>query len=292
MRALLGFVTVCCGGLLAFSYAGAWHPAGDSFAVFRLWIAAGLLLLGFFSLVSRARIIGFTAVISALISAGAIVPMFMGAPANLSGEIDADVVVYSKNTLGGRGDDVAIVADIRASGADIVLLQELSETRSDFVGQMRDTLGYSHICRFSDWSGIGVISRWPIEETYCSPHRSFAAAYVVGPDGPFWAVSTHLVWPFPYGQWRFLDEAMPFLESVSGPAVVGGDFNMPPWGASVRRIGRATGTSLIGPVRTTLWVRKVPLQIDNFLSNGTGQVIVRPQFGSDHFGVVARIIWP
>ncbi|MEJ6391701.1 endonuclease/exonuclease/phosphatase family protein [Gymnodinialimonas sp. 2305UL16-5] len=271
------------------SYLGGLHPAGDSLAVFRLWIAGGVLGLGVLLLALRLRRFGWGAILCAAIAA---VPILaMGVEPQAAQAAAPSVAVYTKNTLGGRGDNAAILADIRASGADIVLLQELSATRGGFLAGLRATHPYQHECRFSDWSGMAVLSRWPLSAPYCSPHRSFAAALVEAPGGTFWAVSTHLVWPYPHGQAAVLDQAMPFLEQIEGRTVVAGDFNMVPWGHSVRRIARATGTDRIGALYETLSVRGVPLSIDHVFTDGTGTVVRRPRFGSDHYGLLARIHW-
>ena len=136
------------------------------------------------------------------------------------------------------------------------------------------------------------MSRWPLSQGYCSPHRTVAAARVAHPDGPLWAVSVHLVWPYPHEQAEMLDRALPFLQGIEGRAVVAGDFNMVPWGQSVRRIARATGTERVGPLFHTIEVEGFPLAIDHVYSNGRGTVARRPLLGSDHAGLVARLSWP
>ena len=291
MRLFRSFVRLCAVvGLMTLlaSYLGAIHPVGDSLAVFRIWIAGGVALAGLILLLVSARRAGAIALVAAGLAAGPIAAMVYASAGDIP---PAPVTIYTKNTLGGWGDDAAMIADMEASGADVILLQELSQTRSDFSGALAASHPHQHICRFSDRSGMAVISRWPILETYCSPHRSFAAAQLDAPDGPVWAVSTHLVWPYPRAQTRFLGEALPFLDGLDGRVIVAGDFNMVPWGHSVRQIAEATGTDRIGPLLTTFELRNVPFQIDHVLTNGTGMVERRPLFGSDHHGLVARIGW-
>lgn len=94
---------MCCAALLAFSYAGAWHPAGDSFAVFRLWIAAGLAALGIVTIALRAYKTGLFAVLGAVISAGAIVPLFFPLDGDRADDPLANVIVYSKIHRGAEG---------------------------------------------------------------------------------------------------------------------------------------------------------------------------------------------
>ncbi len=291
MRLLRGFVRLCAvlGGLtLLASYLGAVHPVGDSLAVFRAWIAGGVAVAGLLALMLSVKRAGWTAILFALVAGGPIAAMVYGPNSETP---SGAVTVYTKNTLGGWGDDGAITADILQTGADIVLLQELSRTRSDFGAALLESHPHQHVCRFSDRSGMAVMTRWPLLETYCSPHRSFAAARVDAPGGPVWAVSTHLVWPYPHAQASHLEEALPFLESVEGRVIVAGDFNMVPWGHSVRQIAETTGTERIGPLFTTIEVRDVPFQIDHVLTNGEGMVERRPLLGSDHYGLVAQIGW-
>ena len=250
VRILLALALVA---LLA-STLGRLHPLGDSLAVFRLWIAGGVGGLAVVALVCRSRPVGGAGLVAAALAAGPILADFAG-NSTLSADLSGNsLLVYSKNTLGGRGDDAAIVADILRMEADLVFLQEVSVTRSDYGGALAETHPHQHLCRFSDGTGIAVLSRWPLSQPYCSPQRSFAAARVAAPFGEVWAISTHLMWPYPYGQSTGLDAAMPFLDSIAGPVIVAGDFNMVPWGHSVRRIARATGTQVVSPLMTTLVV--------------------------------------
>lgn len=201
------------------------------------------------------------------------------------------VRIYAKNTLYGLGDEAAMARDIQASQADVVLLQELrSGTR--LITELGQSHPHQHICQFTEWTGTAVFSRWPLEETWCSETRSFAAARVLGPEGAFWAVSTHLIWPYPYDQRRALDPELPFLSSLNGPVIVGGDFNMAPWGQAVRDISEATGTNQIGPSRITIRPYGIPLSIDHIYATGEGATNLRPLFGSDHHGLLAVINLP
>lgn len=292
MRIFRGFVRLCAilgAVMLLGSYLGAVHPLGDSLAVFRVWIAGGVAGAGLVLLLVGSRKVGWATTIFAAV---ALAPIFSALSTATAAPEASSLTIYTKNVLGGWGDNDAIIADILASEADIVMLQEMSTRRGDFVGALRETHPHRHLCRFSDWSGMAVLSRWPLEEGYCSPYRSFAAARVAHPDGPIWAVSTHLVWPYPHEQAVALDYALPFLNTIEGRAVVAGDFNMAPWGHSVGQIASATGTRRIGQVFTTIEVRNLPMTIDHVLTDGLGTTERRPRFGSDHYGIVAHIGWP
>lgn len=270
-------------------YLGAVHPLGDSLAVFRLWSALGVLAAA----VGLAALNTKIAAVLALSSFAAAAPILQDMWRATTAPEEVDVRVYSKNILGGRGDADALVADIHATGSDIVFLQEVSRTRNPVRDGLARSHPYQHTCDFSGWSGISILSRWPLTDPYCSPHRSIAAAEVETPFGSLWAASVHLVWPYPYDQASVLARALPELERVDGPVVVAGDFNMVPWGHSVRSLAEVTGTERIGRLYTTLRLRgRIPLQIDHVLTNGAGTTALRPIFGADHHGLSAAIGWP
>lgn len=109
---------VVAGGLvLAVSYAGDLHGLGDSLAVFRLWIALGLVIASVFALLLGARQLGFVGLFG---TTAAVIPIVLMVFGDTKNGLQSDISVYSKNTLGGRGSDADLVADILASQADIV----------------------------------------------------------------------------------------------------------------------------------------------------------------------------
>ena len=181
------------------------------------------------------------------------------------------------------------MTDIRDSDPDILLLQELNATRGVLLDGLENSHPHRHICQFNEWSGIAILSRWPLTDPHCSVHRTLAAARVVSPEGPIWAISTHLLWPFPFDQRHAIDHELDFLRGLDGPVIVGGDFNMAPWGQTVRDITEATGTQRIGPLHITIAPRGIPLSIDHILTTGEGTTTRRPRFGSDHCGLLAEI---
>jgi len=74
--------------------------------------------------------------------------------------------------------------------------------------------------------------------------------------------------------------------------LIAGDFNMVPWGSSVRSIAKAAESERIGGYVTTFpaFGGLAPLAIDHVLipKGGQGQIETRPLLGSDHLGLVAR----
>lgn len=278
--------SIALGLALLAGYLGALHPIGDSFALFRPHVAMALMLAGaVLALLQAWRAAG----LSLLLALVAGLPVMGLALPPRGPDASPQLTVYAKNLLFGRGDTPALLADIRASGADVILLQELNSEGGFVLSALSDSHPHRHICQFSPRSGIAVLSRWPLSDPHCSVHRTLAAARVATTEGPVWAVSTHLQWPYPASQRHALDHEMDFLRSLEGHVVIGGDFNMAPWGRSVRDMARATGAALLEPIHVTIRPRGVPLSIDHVLTTGTGITVRRPRLGSDHYGLVARI---
>ena len=279
-------VAALCGAVLLAGFGGALHPALDSLALLRIPAAIGCLV--FTLALARPRAL-------VLLAAGlsASVLIVLGAARIMAGPEGLGIRVYQKNLWAGNVASRALVADIRQSGADLVMLQEVSDRNFPLLALLEDDYPHQHFCRFSAWSGMAVLSRFPaIGEGICSDGRGMAGLRVEGPDGPFWALSIHLHWPWPHGQARQVERLLPQLQALDGPVIIGGDFNMVPWGQSVRSIAAATGTGRVGQRLPTIFPYGAPLPIDMVYAPTPGRIDRRPQFGSDHYGVVARLAFP
>jgi len=275
--------------VLSGSYLGALHPLGDSLAVFRVGIAVVLGGTGVVAVLFRQWATGavaLSAAAAALVHVASFSP-FHSPPV----PSDPDIIVYSKNLAAGRVDWVALGVDIESSGADVVVLQEVTQATAEALPVLLPDHPHQHICNFAGWGAMAVASRWPLSQAGCTRQRSLAHAVVDAPGGSVWVASVHQVWPYPHGQAVLLPDILAAVEAVSGRMVIAGDFNMVPWGNSVRRIARAGGLCRIGPVESTREVRNVGLSIDHVLTDGWGTTDLRARLRSDHFGLVAWIAW-
>ncbi|WP_116081903.1 endonuclease/exonuclease/phosphatase family protein [Tropicimonas sp. IMCC34011] len=283
MALIWTFVAGLGGLALAGSFLGALHPAGDSLAVFRLWIAGALalwLLLG--------TSLGLCRWTWLILPAVAILPVLWAYSAPEGG---GERTIYQKNMLFRPKDLGPIEADIRSVGADIVMLQEVSDANQPILGALSDMLPSQTFCPGPSVGGVAVLSRWPkIEGTeVCA--SGVAAMRVRSPDGPLWIVSVHLSWPWPRAQAaqvRILEDRLRMLD---GPVVMAGDFNMVRWSSAVRRLARASRTAPAGRARGSFrLVDTVPIAIDNVLipKGEHGASELRGLFGSDHKGLVVR----
>lgn len=271
---------VCLLLALLFGFAGGWHPAFDSLSLLRLPLAVLCLLVLVFPMGVRLRLMLASAV---MLGAGTTVPMFFGTD-------DADDLrIYSKNMWFRNAQLAALAGDIRESDADVVALQEVSRPNRVMMAALRDVYPHQHICTFSGWNGVAVLSRTPILQTRCSDRRALAAVQLDSGQGPVWVASVHLSWPFPYGNATSARSAIEVLAALDGPVVMAGDFNIFPWANSVKGMQQAAGLQVAQPVRPTYDLRGVPLLLDHVHAPGGGTAQYRDLIGSDHLGVLADV---
>lgn len=279
-RWVLGLCALCMALAVFAGFAGGLHPVFDTLSLVRLPLAGACLLVMVFPMARRLRLTLVAAAMAGLITT---VPLFVGGAGN------ADMRVYSKNLWAGNRDVPALAADIRASGADVVMLQEVSRHNDALLTSLAPDFPHQHLCRFSGWSGNAVLSRQPISDTACSERRGAAAAQVITDGGPVWAVSVHLAWPFPYSNARTADQVTDVVAGLEGPVVLAGDFNIFPWAESVRQIQGAAALQAAQPIRPTFNLGGVPLLLDHVHAPGGGKASYRPLLGSDHRGVLADV---
>ncbi|WP_245510621.1 endonuclease/exonuclease/phosphatase family protein [Antarcticimicrobium sediminis] len=290
-------------------YGGALHPAGDSLAVFRVPLAglAGLMLV----LLRRPRrrvLLGLAVVVLALVprfwaqvsgvGIGSVAATALAAgqaPGQLTGQAAerAVLTIYQKNLLFNRPDPKPLVADIRARSPDIVTLQEVDGRNRAVLEALQQDFPYQQYCDYRAVGGTAVLSRWPAVPGSALCAYGLSALQVETPGGPVWAVALHLRWPWPYGQAEQLDGLEPVLRTLSGPKVIGGDFNSVAWSHAVTRVARASGTRRVGreAVSFALPYGGFGVGIDHVLASGaqSGTIQILERLGSDHRGVLARV---
>ena len=282
LRVILCISAAALLAALLASYGGRLHPLGDSLAVFRPAMALLLALIAFaFRCWWRIALLA-----SALFAAAPILWLMrpQSAPA-------PSVTVYQKNLLFRRDDPAELLAELRASNADVILLEEVSTANLPIPEALRDRYRFQIICPAHSVGAVAILSVHPMSDEYCREGAGFTMARIAHPAGAFTAVAVHLHWPYPFGQEPQVNNILADLAGAARPMIIGGDFNMVPWTGAPRRIARATDTHNAGPVFPTLFVKGYPLPIDHVLVDAGLQAAVerRPRLGSDHYGVLARI---
>jgi len=288
-RRILFVLSALVVGLLAASYLGMVHGLGDSLAVIRPGLAAvAVVMAGLLWVAGRRR--ASLIVLAAGLVAG--VPVIRSSLPAQTGD-NAAYAVYQKNLSFRLADPAPVIADIAGHAPDFVTLQEVTDRTRAVMAGLAAELPSQHLCPFAAVGGVAVLSRWPMiaGTARCAEDDGLAAMQVATPDGPVWIVSIHLHWPFPYRQSQQLGRLIPMLEAMTGPIVIGGDFNMVPWSHMLRLVAQVTQSERAGSVTYTLpmaggWVA---LPIDHVLvprGRGPTHAWRQPLLGSDHHGVL------
>ena len=281
MRRFLLLIALLSALLIAGSFAGGIHRSFDVLAMVRPALCLGCAL-GIIA--AKQSLLRFT-FFAIFLAAFASVLLFF-----LPQKPGGDFRVYTKNLWFANNQLPVLVKDIKQANVDAVMLQEVSDQNRHVLDLLRDEFPHQHLCRFSNWSGVAVVSkRRHISKPKCSTSRALAAVLTESNGETLWLVSAHIPWPWPWDSSRNEIAAEELLRSLDGKVVVAGDFNIFPWTSRVERITAITKTEVAGPARFTLTYRNIPLPIDFVLSPNGGSIEKRPLLGSDHAGLVADL---
>lgn len=283
------------GGLLvAASFLGAVHPVFDSLAVFRGLFAAGTALCAvLLALLGRYRGASVAALLPVL-ACLSLAPHWFGNRAAPDG-----LVLYQKNLWFRNPVTSDVIEDIREVGPDFVTLQEVAARNETILEDLREDFPTQLRCPFYHVVGdVAVLSKWPAVPgtEVCAERRGMGAITVETPEGRVTVASIHFHWPWPHEQPDQARDLEPVLAGLTAPVIIGGDFNMVRWSATLRRLARVSGTRPLGASQISYTRRPgipIGLSIDNvFATGGTGETALRPLFASDHKGIMARIALP
>ncbi len=281
---------------LALTHLGRWVPLGDAAAVIRphVLVLSAPVIVGLW----LARLRPTMWLVVAAVSASGVSTW-----RDLSGRWDVDArsdfVLYQKNLLWNVVSIDAVAQDILQSGADIVTLQEVSALNEELLQILAETHPHHRTCLSAGNGGIAILSRFPMEASPidCTSGEGLILARVALPDKRLvWVGAVHLNWPYPFDQARQLPSVVAGLSSLDGDVIVAGDFNMVPWGSSVRQIAEAARGERVGGYYSTFpgFGPFAPLAIDHVIipDRARGWVDVRPRYGSDHHGLLAEFSLP
>jgi endonuclease/exonuclease/phosphatase (EEP) superfamily protein YafD len=271
--------------VLGAGFLGGVHPIGNSFAVIRPQMSVAILLMAGLAFLWRKPGMAFAA---AVVGCTALIPI---AKMYVTQGEPGPFVLYQKNVLFNNNSLGTLAADIRASDASVVTLQEVSQVNEALLRDLSDVMPYQLLCPAYATGGVAVLTRLaPIPgKSVCA--KGLAALQVQGPSGPVWVVSIHLPWPWPFRQAELSETIVPQIAGLDGPSVVAGDFNMVRWSNLLSRIERAANGHWAGPVQGSFgqFSPLADLPIDNVLAPFGGKIELRPELGSDHKGLIARL---
>jgi endonuclease/exonuclease/phosphatase family metal-dependent hydrolase len=236
-------------------------------------------------------------------------PGFLGSYASPAMPAKGPLRVVTFNIRESREIDraIAVLRSDSLRGADVVALQEMSESGVDRIARALH-LNYAYYPavihhRTGGYYGPAVLSRWPIERSWkvVLPHGSWdrgmrrtATAAVVRANGLSVLVyAVHLETVVKLSPAKRAEQARAVTEDAedfAGPVVIAGDLNDYGMAAEIRRHGYVWPTQWIGATHTIF-------SMDHILARGLGPVqpgsvgVVRAVNGaSDHHPVWAVLV--
>ena len=282
-----------CHGLtlaLLISFLGDYVPIGDSLAVFRIEMALLLLAAGGVALVLKRQFVAMTSVVMGLVSGLSILP-FLGGDTPVA---QPGFILHQHNVLYANENLDRFAEQMIASDADILTLQEIGSLNIRLETLLKPAFPHARICRYKN-RGVAVFARnlGDLVASGCASPGFMAWMRIGTPDGPVTFASVHLFWPWPKTQFWQTHQVVSEIEKLARPVVIGGDFNIVPWAASIRRIAKAAGGRIAGGLTPTYTLGKgwPAFRIDNIIrpDGGSAPVERTPRFGSDHYGLTGRI---
>ncbi len=310
MRARLSRLLIVALGLLALASAMALAaPLGwpfELFSHFRLQYAAVALL---FALAFAGLRRPYWALAAVLLATWHGVPMAQravaGPPAAVC--IGRPFAVVTANLYFESRDLHRFTSWLERHPVDLVVVQEVTPAWAETLEALPEYAHRSFVAR-SDAYGIGVLSRWPLDNMKSldlagDGHPSLTGdAIVAGQRVHFLAV--HARWPVLPSLARFRDRALHriavLVRAQSGPTVVLGDLNLSPDSPAFGRLlsdGRLHD-ALAGPIWQPTWQAAfwpLALRIDHVLVNDyvcVDESAVGEPISSDHRPVTARLRLP
>ena len=284
---------VCHGLMLAIfmGFLGAVIPVGDSLAVFRIEFTVLLAIAALIAYLLGRTLIPILSIVTISVSALSIWP-FVGTGAPVD---QPDFRVHQHNVLFGNKELDRLVEELRGTGADVLMLQEVWEENFERIrAGLEDIYPHYQLCVYSR-GGVAVMMRntGPLLDYGCLPKSRLAWMRVGTAQGPVTVGSMHQLWPWPKGQFWQKDNYADEISRLSGPLILAGDFNNVPWSATARTAAKAAGGRLARGLGRS-YVFSVPwprFRIDHVIVpiDAEVQAWLTPGWGSDHLGVSADV---
>lgn len=289
------------------AFLGEWIWWLDVLANFRAQYVVVLAILGLMIMMSKWRKTGYAVLGVALVNLIAVLPLFIGSPAEASVD-KPSLRVMSFNLLSSNESYSDVIEYIETVDPDLVFLHESS--RPWEVAMESSALGYEIIRAQSDDLIFGTLVLVRSEDVRAvsygfssSSPRAVELSYTPeGWDTPISVLSTHPLAPTIEERAALRDAQLGFAgqwaSGQSGAFFIVGDFNATPWSWPFRRLmGSAelrnsqTGFGLQPSfsARSNLLLR-VP--IDHLLHSPALEVTDRrlgPSLGSDHFPLLVDL---
>lgn len=279
----------------ALALTGRWFRPMDSFSHFFHYYCLAFAGIAVLATVLKLKGPAATAVVSLICTTLLLGPAKPFAFAMIQSEKGGGSNTFKILTLNllYANDHIQQVADyIQQQNPDIILLQEVSPVNREVIELLQEH-SFHQRCWVSPVMETAVLSRIEPTAQGCLPNAEVPWMDLSLNGKQVRTISVHLNWPWPFSQWRRIDDLRNDLAALPEklPVILGGDFNAVPWSHAVRTVEDITGSSIVPGFRVTLYGYNTPFKvpllvpIDQILlpDGATAKsAIVGPEIGSDH----------
>ena len=283
------------------------HPLFDSFSHFRvhlLLMIIPLLLLNAFFYKKPMKLFSLLSFLIASLYLYFILQPFK--PSSFVAEEKTKVLKHIQFNLNFRNEKMdKVISYFQKSNADVITLEEVTKAHQEELMSMKEgAYPYQVYCEFYPVVGaVAILSKHPFksENSICLEKRGMVWSQIVLEERAINIVAIHTLWPYPYGQPEQVEEMQTILKKIKTPLLIAGDFNAATWSQTVKKIGKASHTKVIGGMRWTIDLKKqlpllpnFKLSLDHVLISKEFQVkkiFVEKDLGSDHLPVVTELYY-
>jgi endonuclease/exonuclease/phosphatase (EEP) superfamily protein YafD len=298
----LGLAAVTAATLLT-RLSWSWLPAelASHFRVQYFWTC---LLAALVIAATGRRRIAALALIPAALNLAVILPLYWPSDANSPGS-GAELRLASINVYSGNRRHDSVLAFIRETKPDVVLLMEMTDAWRDLLADLAADYPHQQSALRGDNFGIALVSRLPLEDPRVLELGDAEIPTIVTrlewEGEKLLLIGTHPLPPGSRGYWQLRNEQFAALAKLcaeeTGPVVVLGDLNSTSWsahfftlldGTRLRDSRQGFGVQPSWPA----WSPLVRIPIDHCLVSP--EIAVRGRFigrdvGSDHYPVVVDV---
>lgn len=283
---------------------GAWHPAFDSFAHFRMHLAVATaisalpaLFLGYWKEAGLSIALGLGAFATAVDFAATPVFGQVNAAVEPKRQTQATYRLLHVNARFDNATPEKLLSLIGRLRPDIVALNEVSTPWVAQLQRISAAYPYSTFCEPRSLIGpAAILSRRPFAagtEGACFESGAMATAEIDLGGQAVTVAALHLKWPWPFSQARQIDRLAGPLSHLGASALAAGDLNATPWSNAVARVAHAGGLARVSGSTPTWLFRRLPvswrqwlgLPIDHVFRKGAvtvHSVSAQEDVGSDH----------
>jgi endonuclease/exonuclease/phosphatase (EEP) superfamily protein YafD len=265
---------------------------------FRLQYFLGAIVCALLLTTSQSWKFVAIAVFCALLNAASIWPYYKKPESTVAASKNK-LRLFHANVFEKSRDYQAVLDRVNEADADVVVLQELTQEWSKQTEILKNSYAYVEIAPRSSGAGMGVFSRYPLEDVQVltldsTTHVAILAKIKVN-ETALTLLSLHPTTPITVEKFRNrnqqFQEAAKLIRPIAGPRVLVGDLNTTMWSPYFRQLLADAGLrdARLGFGLGTTWPEPYPpflrIAIDHCLvSNEVGVESMRvgPRTGSDH----------